>query len=171
MYSQVFILHAKLLKALSNPKRLEILQLLRDQELTVTEIQEMLSLSQGNLSQHLQVLRGAKVVKTKRNGKQIHYSVSHKNFIKASDLMREILIEQHKSKNDPLMRDLTRKMTDLVPLTLDPVCKMRLSPKTASFALNLNGNSYYFCASGCFETFNRNPIKYQRKEINYGIFN
>ncbi|MBI2621204.1 MAG: metalloregulator ArsR/SmtB family transcription factor [Candidatus Levybacteria bacterium] len=160
MYSEVFSLHAKLLKALSNPKRLEILQLLRSQELTVGEIQEMLSLPQGNLSQHLQVLREANVVTTKRNGKQIYYKIAHKNFIKASDLMREILVEQHKSKNDPLMENLTKKMTDLVPLTNDPVCKMRLSPKTASYALDLNGLSYYFCASGCFETFKKSPNKY-----------
>ncbi|MBI3984333.1 MAG: metalloregulator ArsR/SmtB family transcription factor [Candidatus Levybacteria bacterium] len=162
MYSEVFFFHAKLLKALSNPKRLEILQLLRNQQLTVSEIQEMLSLPQGNLSQHLQVLRLSKVVEAKRDGKQIHYKVAHKNFIKASDLMREILIEQH--QNDPLIKDLGRKMTDLVPLSLDPVCKMRLSPKTASFISKLNGDSYYFCASGCFETFNKNPNKYIRKK-------
>ncbi|PIR79876.1 MAG: hypothetical protein COU25_03035 [Candidatus Levybacteria bacterium CG10_big_fil_rev_8_21_14_0_10_35_13] len=164
MYSEMFSIHSKLLKALSNPKRLEILQLLRNQELSVSEIQEMLSLPQGNLSQHLQVLRGAKVVKTKRTGKQIHYKIAHKNFIKASDLMREILIEQHKSKNDPLIKDLNKKMTDLVPLSLDPVCKMRLSPKTASFALSFNSGSYYFCASGCFEAFNRNPKKYLKEK-------
>lgn len=160
MYSEVFSLHANLLKALSNPKRLEILQLLRDQRLTVGEIQKMLSLSQGNLSQHLQVLRLSKVVETERRGKQIYYKVAHKNFIMASDLMREILVEQH--KNDSLIKDLGKKMTDLVPLSLDPVCKMRLSPKTASFALKQNGNSYYFCASGCFSAFRKNPNKYTK---------
>lgn len=158
MYSQVFKLHAELLKALSNPKRLEILQLLRDQELTVSQIQEMLYLPQGNLSQHLHVLRAAKVVSTRREGKSIYYKIAHENFIKASDLMREILIEQH--KNDVLISELNKKMTDLVPLAQDPVCGMRISPKTASFAMNFNNNPYYFCASGCFETFNRNPKKY-----------
>ncbi|KKR77077.1 MAG: Regulatory protein ArsR [Candidatus Levybacteria bacterium GW2011_GWA2_40_8] len=158
MYSEVFSLHSKLLKALSNPKRLEILQLLRDQELSVSQIQEMLSLPQGNLSQHLQVLRLAKVVEPKRSGKQIYYKIAHKNFTRASDLMREILIEQH--KNDSLIKDLRSKMADLVPLSLDPVCKMRLSPKTASFALSQNGNSYYFCASGCFNIFRKNPNRY-----------
>src|SRR5450759_106300 len=96
MYYEVFQLHAKLLKALSNPKRLEILQLIREEELPVAGIQEMLDLPQGNLSQHLQVLRAAGIVKTKRKGKQIYYSISHKNFIKASDLFREVLIERNK---------------------------------------------------------------------------
>ncbi len=163
MYSEVFFLHSKLLKALSNPKRLEILQLLREKSLSVSQIQEMLSLPQGNLSQHLSVLRTAKVVEHKRNGKQIYYKIAHKNFVKASDLMREILIEQH--KNDPLIKELNRKMTDLVPLSQDPVCKMRLSPKTASFVSKHNNIQYYFCASGCFGKFSKNPKKYL-KSIN-----
>jgi len=158
MYSQVFNLHANLLKALSNPKRLEVLQLLRDQELTVTQIQEMLYLPQGNLSQHLHVLRSANVVSTRREGKQIYYKIAHKNFIKASDLMREILIEQH--KNDILVSELSKKMTDLIPLTADPVCGMRISPKTASFISKQNGHLYYFCASGCLEAFNKYPKRY-----------
>ena len=95
MYYEVFQLHADLLKALSHPKRLEIIHLLRDQELSVNAMQEMLDLPQGNLSQHLMVLREAEVVKTRRNGKQIYYKVAHKNFIKASDAIREILIERH----------------------------------------------------------------------------
>ncbi|MBI2049809.1 metalloregulator ArsR/SmtB family transcription factor [Candidatus Roizmanbacteria bacterium] len=165
MYSEVFKLHSELLKALANPKRLEIIQLLRGQELTVTEIQNMLYLPQGNLSQHLMVLRDAKVVKTRRNGKQIYYRIAHKNFIKASDLMRGLLVKQH--QNDPLASELTKKMTDLVPLTQDPVCGMRISPKTASFALKENGKSYYFCASGCYEEFKKKPEKFI-KEVENG---
>jgi len=157
MYYQVFQLHAKLLKALSHPKRLEIIQLLREHELPVTQVQEMLDLPQGNLSQHLQVLRSAGVVKTKRDGKQIYYSIAHKNFIKASDLFREILIERNR---DEVSEVLSKKMTDLVPLTSDPVCGMRISPKTASFDQSFKGKIYYFCASGCLETFIKNPNRY-----------
>ena len=170
MYSEVFQLHSELLKALANPKRLEIIQLLRDQELTVTEIQNMLYLPQGNLSQHLMVLRDTKVVKTRRDGKQIYYRVAHRNFIKASDLMRELLVEQH--ENDELADELTKKMSDLVPLTQDPVCGMRISPKTASFAYKKNGQEYYFCASGCYEEFKKNPKKFihpSHQKVGVGI--
>lgn len=157
MYYEVFQLHAKLLKALSNPKRLEIIQLIREQELPVAEIQKMLDLSQGNLSQHLQVLRAAGVVKTRRKGKQIYYSISHKNFIKASDLFREVLIERNK---DSVSDIVFKKMSDLVPLTSDPVCGMRVSPKTSAFAYKNNGSEFYFCGSGCFEKFKKNPSRY-----------
>ena len=94
MYEQVFQLHANLLKALANPKRLEIIHLLRDQELSVTVIQEMLDLPQANLSQHLQVLRHEGIVQTRKDGKQIYYHVAHKNFIAASDLLREVLVKK-----------------------------------------------------------------------------
>lgn len=160
MYYEVFQLHAKLLKALSNSKRLEIIQLLREQELSVAGIQEMLDLPQGNLSQHLQILRKSEVVKTRRNGKQIYYSIAHKNFVKASDLFREILIERHK---DEVSDVVFKRMADLVPLTQDPVCKMRVSPKTSAFAYNQDNEEFYFCGSGCYEKFKKNPRKFVKE--------
>ncbi len=158
MYQEVFKLHAELLKALSHPKRLEIIQLLRHKRLCVGDIQKMLDLPQANLSQHLQILRDAGVVKTKRSGKKIFYEIAHKNFIKASDLMREILIERNSDSS--LASEFTKKMTDLVPLTHDPVCGMRLSPKTASFAYKKDKKEYFFCASGCYKKFKKNPKIY-----------
>ena len=157
MYYKLFHLHAELLKALASSKRLEIIQLIREQELPVTEIQEMLDLPQGNLSQHLQVLRSAGVVKTRRSGKQIYYSISHKNFIKASDLFREVLIERHK---DEISDIAFKKMVDLVPLVSDPVCGMRVSPKTSAFGLKIKSNDFYFCGSGCFEKFKKSSTRY-----------
>lgn len=161
MYHQVFDLHAELLKALAHPKRLEILHLLRDSEMSVSQIQEMLDLPQGNLSQHLSVLRDAGVLITRRAGKHIYYRLAHTNFMKASDLMRDVLVERY--KDDPLADEFTQKMTDLVPLTSDPVCGMRVSPKTASYGTKHNGVAYYFCASGCLEKFVTNPKNYDKK--------
>ncbi len=150
MYSKLFSLHSKLLKSVAHPKRLEIIQLLREQSLSVNQIQQMLDLPQANLSQHLQILRDAGVVVTKRNGKNIYYSIGHKNFIQASDLFREILIEKYK---DEISDVFFKKMTDLVPLTQDPVCGMRVSPKTAAYVLKTKKNEVYFCGSGCYKKF------------------
>ena len=150
MYSKLFSLHSKLLKSLSHSKRLEIIQLLREQSLPVHDIQQMLDLPQANLSQHLQILREAGVVVSRRKGKSIYYSLGHKNFIKASDLFREILIERHK---DEISDVFYKKMTDLVPLTRDPVCGMRVSPKTAAYVLKSKKNEVYFCGSGCYKKF------------------
>jgi len=153
MYHIIFQLHSQLLKALANEKRLEIIHLLRDQELTVSEIQTMLDLEQANLSQHLMVLRKVNVVTTRKDGKEIYYKLSHKNFIKASDLLREILIERH--ADDELTTGFSKKMSEMLPLVHDPVCGMRISPKTAGYALKENGVEHYFCASGCFEKFKK----------------
>ena len=158
MYSDIFSLHAKLLKAIAHPRRLEIINLLRDKELPVNSIHSMLDLPQANISQHLMILRDAGVVSTRRDGKQIYYFISHNNFIKASDLIREILIEEN--KDSQIAKEMTIKMQDLVPLVHDPVCGMRLSPKTASFNYSYSKEIYYFCASGCLKKFNENPKIY-----------
>ena len=92
MYQQVFELHSNLHKAMAHPKRLEIIHLLREKTLTVTEIQSMLDLPQANLSQHLQILRTSGVLNNRKIGKQIYYRLAHENFIKASDLLRDVLV-------------------------------------------------------------------------------
>lgn len=161
MYQQVFEFHAELLKAMSHPRRLEVIHLLRERTLSVTQIQRMLDLPQANLSQHLQVLRQAGVVETEKKGKRIFYRLAHKNFAKASDLLREVLIE--KNKDGSLADELTLKMSDLLPVVKDPVCGMRISPKTAAYAKRENGTTYYFCASGCYQKFQANSGRFVKQ--------
>ena len=43
--------------------------------------------------------------------------------------------------------------------TTDPVCGMTVDPKTAEHATH-GGVTYYFCSSGCRETFEKNPERY-----------
>ncbi len=150
-YSQLFNLQSDLLKAISHPRRLEIIHLLRDQELPVTDIHTMLDLPQANISQHLTVLREAKIVITRREGKQIYYRLADLRVIKASDLLREYLIDLNPESQ--LAKHLSLNMKELTPIVTDPICKMRLSPKTASFHLNHEGKDHYFCASGCLKKF------------------
>lgn len=148
MYQEIFQLHEKLYKALASQKRVEIIHLLRGQELSVSQIQGMLGLHQANLSQHLAVLREHGIVKTRRDGKEIYYKLSHPNIIKASDLIRELLIEQHKG-SAALSEELRLSMKKLVPIAIDPVCGMRVSPNTAAAVLKVKRKTIYFCATGC----------------------
>lgn len=158
MYSELFRLQADLLKVLAQPKRLEIIHLLRDQRLNVTEIYSMLDLPQANVSQHLMVLREVGVVTAEREGKAIYYSLANPKIIKASDTIREWLLEQQKSQ--VTSDELIFSMKELLPIVTDPVCGMRLSPKTAGFSTVYNGQTIYFCASGCHKLFTNNPRKY-----------
>jgi len=66
---------ARLLKALSNEKRLMILCLLAEGEHSVGEINERVGLSQSALSQHLAVLRDEELVRTRREAQTIYYSL------------------------------------------------------------------------------------------------
>jgi DNA-binding transcriptional ArsR family regulator len=65
-----------LLGAMANTSRLMILCRLADGEKSVSELQPMIGLSQSALSQHLAVLRRRKLVRTRRAGQSIYYSLS-----------------------------------------------------------------------------------------------
>jgi len=66
---------AKLLKALANERRLQVLCLLTEGERSVGEINELLVLSQSALSQHLAVLREEGLVQTRREAQTVYYAV------------------------------------------------------------------------------------------------
>jgi ArsR family transcriptional regulator len=87
-------LHARICKGLADPKRLLILNALRDSELSVTELCEALELPQANISQHLGVLRDRGLVTSRRDGQWVFYSVTSDKIIQALDLLREMLAEQ-----------------------------------------------------------------------------
>lgn len=65
-----------LLKALSNPDRLLILCHLAQGEARVGELEEVLGIVQPTLSQQLTVLREEQLVSTRRDGKNIYYSLA-----------------------------------------------------------------------------------------------
>jgi len=67
---------AQLMKALGNESRLLILCYLDGKELSVTELNNCLDLSQSALSQHLAVLRKDGLVQTRRESQTIYYSLS-----------------------------------------------------------------------------------------------
>ena len=79
---------SEFLKALAHESRLLILCLLCEGEKTVTDLEELLSLRQASVSQHLARLRLDGLVQAKRNGKVIHYSL-------ANDDVRAILGALH----------------------------------------------------------------------------
>lgn len=75
---------ARLLRAIGNARRLEILCQLVHGELSVTEINSMVALSQSALSQHLAVLRRDGIVSTRRQAQTIYYRI-------ASDPARQVM--------------------------------------------------------------------------------
>ena len=67
---------SELLDAMANEKRLTILCMLLDGEITVNDLAERVGMSQSALSQQLAKLRALKLVDTRREAQQIYYRLS-----------------------------------------------------------------------------------------------
>ncbi|MBL1227443.1 helix-turn-helix transcriptional regulator [Enterococcus sp. BWR-S5] len=72
---------SQLYKVLSDPTRLRILLILKKGELNVTALAEQLSMEQSAVSHQLKLLRQNRVVKSKREGKTIYYSLDDDHVI------------------------------------------------------------------------------------------
>ena len=94
MEHKLYELHAQMCQVFTSPKRLEILNLLKDKELSVGGIAKLVKIRQANLSQHLSILREKGIVKTRREGTAIYYSLANPKISKAFDIIREMLLER-----------------------------------------------------------------------------
>lgn len=102
---ELYKIHAEMCKVFSNSTRLEILNLLRDKEMSVTELIEKTRLSQANISQHLSIMKYQGIVTSNRKGKNIYYRLTNPKIIKAFDIIRDVLAEKLK-KNGEIVRRL-----------------------------------------------------------------
>ncbi|VXD21658.1 Transcriptional regulator [Planktothrix serta PCC 8927] len=66
--------------AISDPWRLQVINLLREQELCVCELCEQLGVSQSKLSFHLKTLKEALLVQSRQEGRWIYYSLNRSQF-------------------------------------------------------------------------------------------
>lgn len=94
----IFEMQSEVCKTLASPKRIEILNSLKDGEKTVSELVYILGVPKANVSQHLAVMRHKGILKSRRVGVNIFYSVSNHKVIEACVLMKEVLMEQMKEK-------------------------------------------------------------------------
>ena len=92
--NKIYELHAEICKILANPKRLQILNLLRNKEMSVNELASLMEIREANVSQHLTVMRQKGILIARREGVNIYYRIANPKVIKACDIMREVLLEQ-----------------------------------------------------------------------------
>lgn len=88
--NDVFQQLARIPKALSSPRRLELIDLLAQAERSVEELAELSGMSVANASQHLQVLRAALLVSVRREGSRAHYSLAGEAVFRAWQAIREL---------------------------------------------------------------------------------
>lgn len=86
-------LHARVCKALADPKRLLIINELRDGPRAVGDIADSLGISQPNVSRHLAVLRDRGFVTAERVGSNVQYALASQKILRAVDLLREFMVE------------------------------------------------------------------------------
>ncbi|WP_324825856.1 metalloregulator ArsR/SmtB family transcription factor [Sinanaerobacter sp. ZZT-01] len=79
---------SEIFKVLGEEARIDILNILGKQELNVSEIADKVKISRPTVSHHMQILKRAGVVFSRREGKEIYYSVNMTAF---TSLARVIL--------------------------------------------------------------------------------
>jgi rhodanese-related sulfurtransferase len=88
--ARLFAEFARIGKALSSPHRLQLIEVLAQGERTVEQLAEETGLPVASTSQHLQVLRAARLVATRRAGLYIHYSLADPHVFRAWQAVRDL---------------------------------------------------------------------------------
>jgi len=83
-------IHAELCKVLTDPKRLMILDALRDGERSVGELAQRIGVTLPNASQHLAVMRNTGLVEGRRAGTTIIYRLAEPTIVDACDIVHSI---------------------------------------------------------------------------------
>lgn len=82
--------NAGIYKILANSKRLEILNLLREQEMSVEQLVQTLGIAKANVSQHLALLRHAKLVTVHRKGLNGFYNIIDPRIVEPCRILHQL---------------------------------------------------------------------------------
>ncbi len=77
---------------MANPKRLQIVNLLKNGELSVGEIVRAMGIPKANVSQHLSIMRQKGLIISRREGTAIFYRLASPKITEACSIMREVLL-------------------------------------------------------------------------------
>jgi DNA-binding transcriptional ArsR family regulator len=85
---------ARICQVLADPKRLRLIDALRDGERNVGQLAEVLGATYPNISQHLNVMRDAGLVTSRRDGTTIYYRLAYPQILQACDIVHDVLRAQ-----------------------------------------------------------------------------
>lgn len=115
---QVYSILAGITKAMANPHRLEIMDILGTGEKTVEEIAADTNMSVANASQHLQVLKNANLVLIRRQGNFIYYRLSDDEIYISLQSIRQLGIDRM-AEMDKVIKDYREAKNSLEVLNMD----------------------------------------------------
>jgi ArsR family transcriptional regulator len=98
----LFKMHANVCQALASEHRLAIMYSLKEGEKRVSDLADEVGISVHNVSQHLRILRQALLVRPRKEGQTVYYSIANPKFMDACGLMRQGLIEEHQAEGQSL---------------------------------------------------------------------
>jgi ArsR family transcriptional regulator len=110
-------LKAELFKALAHPMRIQILNALRGTERNVNELKELLGIEAANVSQQLAILRTKKMVKTRKEGNNVYYSVQDDAVFHLLDTTKTIFQNQLSGMKQTLTK-VTQVLLPLVTVSI-----------------------------------------------------
>ena len=102
MSEKLVAFKAEFFKALANPLRIRILDELRQEERTVSEIREKLQVELPNVSQQLAVLKSKNLVASRKQGNNIYYSCIDPTVFELLDIAKKIFNNHLIDVNDTL---------------------------------------------------------------------
>ena len=126
---QLYEQFARIGKALANPHRLELLELLAQGERTVEDLARETVLPIANASQHLQILRAAQLVEARRDGLYAYYRLADERVFRAWQALRD-LGQSQLAEIDRLTRSFVQDRSILQPVSADELLK-RLTDGTS----------------------------------------
>lgn len=113
---------AKVTKAIGNPHRMEIIDLLAQGPSSVEQIAQQTGVSIANASQHLQVLKNARLVEVMRKGNFIYYHLASEQVFQAWRSLRELGLVQN-AEAEKLIRDFYNSRHQLEPVSMEELRK------------------------------------------------
>jgi DNA-binding transcriptional ArsR family regulator len=103
---------ADFFKALAHPARIKILELLREGELSVNELQLRLEMEPSGVSQQLAVLRGKDIVEARKYGTSVYYRVRDPQVFELLDVARRIF-SNSLANTQSMLEQLNKEQTEL----------------------------------------------------------
>ncbi len=115
---KVYTLLAKMIQAMANPRRLEIIDLLGQGEKTVDQVARETHMAVANASQHLQVLKSANLVEIRRQGNFIHYRLAHEEIYRSWQTLRQLGLERI-AEMEKIIKDFREKRNSLEGIKIE----------------------------------------------------
>jgi len=109
---------ARIAKAIANPHRLELIDLLAQGERSVEELAKESALSIANASQHLQALRDAHLVSSRKEGHRVYYRLADASVFQLLQIIREIA-ERQLAEVDRIVNTYLTERKAMEPVTVN----------------------------------------------------